>query len=73
MTWILLLPDQGRHYDGGSRAQEVPEEEILEAILFGHEEIKKLVAFQEEIKAEIGKPMMEVEARRAGSGDYGRR
>src|SRR5690554_4964319 len=42
-------------------AQEVPEEEILEAILFGHEEIKKLVAFQEEIKAEIGKPMMEVE------------
>ena len=43
-------------------ANEVTEEDILEAILFGHEEIKKLVAFQEEIKAEIGKPQMEVEA-----------
>ena len=42
-------------------ANEVKEEDILEAILFGHEEIKKLVAFQEEIKAEIGKPPMEVE------------
>jgi polyribonucleotide nucleotidyltransferase len=42
-------------------AKEVPEEEILEAILFGHEEVKKLVAFQEEIKAEIGKPPIEVE------------
>ncbi|HEY8392588.1 MAG TPA: polyribonucleotide nucleotidyltransferase [Capillibacterium sp.] len=42
-------------------AKEVPEEEILEAILFGHEEIKKLVAFQETIKAEIGKPPIPVE------------
>ncbi|NLY90759.1 MAG: polyribonucleotide nucleotidyltransferase [Firmicutes bacterium] len=42
-------------------AKEVPEEVILEAILFGHEEIKKLVAFQEEIKAEIGKPPIQVE------------
>ncbi|HHW11739.1 MAG TPA: polyribonucleotide nucleotidyltransferase [Firmicutes bacterium] len=41
-------------------ANEVPEEDILEAILFGHEEVKKLVAFQEQIKAEIGKPPMEV-------------
>ena len=43
-------------------ADEVTEEDILEAILFGHEEIKKIVAFQEEIKAEIGKPPIEVEA-----------
>ncbi|HBL36072.1 MAG TPA: polyribonucleotide nucleotidyltransferase [Firmicutes bacterium] len=42
-------------------AKEVPETEILEAILFGHEEIKKLVAFQEEIKAEIGKTPIQVE------------
>ncbi|NLM37023.1 MAG: polyribonucleotide nucleotidyltransferase [Firmicutes bacterium] len=41
-------------------AKEVPEEDILEAILFGHEEVKKLVAFQEQLKAEIGKPPMEV-------------
>lgn len=42
-------------------ANEVPEEEMLEAILFGHEEIKKLVAIQEEIQQEIGKPKIEVE------------
>ncbi|HHU51618.1 MAG TPA: polyribonucleotide nucleotidyltransferase [Firmicutes bacterium] len=42
-------------------ANEVPEEELLEAILFGHEEIKKLVAIQEEIQQEIGKPKIEVE------------
>jgi len=36
-------------------AKEVPEEEMLEAILFGHEEIKKLVAIQEEIQAQVGK------------------
>ncbi len=42
-------------------ANEVMEDEILEAILFGHEEIKKLIAFQEEIKKEIGKPSIEVE------------
>lgn len=37
-------------------AQEVPEDVILEAIMFGHDEIKKLVAFIEEIVAEVGKP-----------------
>ncbi|WP_130863629.1 polyribonucleotide nucleotidyltransferase [Bacilliculturomica massiliensis] len=42
-------------------AQEVPEDVILEAIMFGHEEIKKLVAFIEEIVAEVGKPKREVE------------
>ncbi|ENH96541.1 polynucleotide phosphorylase/polyadenylase [Gracilibacillus halophilus YIM-C55.5] len=30
-------------------AQEVPEDVMLEAIMFGHEEIKRIVAFQEEI------------------------
>ncbi|OOE11885.1 polyribonucleotide nucleotidyltransferase [Fictibacillus arsenicus] len=41
-------------------AEEVSEEAMLEAIMFGHEEIKKLIAFQEEIVAEIGKEKMEV-------------
>ena len=41
-------------------ADEVTEEEMLNAILFGHEEIKKIVAFQEEIIAKIGKPKMEI-------------
>ncbi|MEK3800316.1 polyribonucleotide nucleotidyltransferase [Peribacillus sp. FSL H8-0477] len=41
-------------------AKEVPEETMLEAIMFGHDEIKKLIEFQEMIAAEIGKPKMEV-------------
>lgn len=41
-------------------AKEVSEETILEAIMFGHEEIKKLIAFQEEIAAEVGKEKMAV-------------
>ena len=36
-------------------ANEITEEEMLGAILFGHEEIKKIVAFVEEIKADCGK------------------
>ena len=36
-------------------AAQVSEDEMLEAILFGHEAIKKLCAFQEEIIKEIGK------------------
>ena len=42
-------------------ANELPEDIILEAILFGHEEIKKLVAFQNEIAEKIGKPKTEFE------------
>ena len=41
-------------------AKEVPEETMLEAIMFGHDEIKKLIAFQEKIVAEIGKEKMNV-------------
>ena len=37
-------------------ANELTEEEMLKAILFGHEEIKKIVAFIEEIQKEVGKP-----------------
>ncbi len=36
-------------------ASEVTEEEMLKAILFGHEEIKRIVAFIENIAAECGK------------------
>ncbi|MCI8610141.1 MAG: polyribonucleotide nucleotidyltransferase [Firmicutes bacterium] len=42
-------------------AKEVPEMEMLEGILFAHEEIKKIVAFIEEVVAEVGKPKKEVE------------
>lgn len=42
-------------------ANEVPEETMIEAIEFAHEEIKKLVAFQEEIAAEAGKEKAEYE------------
>ena len=42
-------------------ADEVPEETMLEAIMFGHEEIKRLVAFQEEIVAKVGKEKSEIQ------------
>ena len=42
-------------------AAEVPEEEMLEALMFGHEAIKKLCTWQEEIIKEIGKPKREIE------------
>ncbi|MEG0924075.1 MAG: polyribonucleotide nucleotidyltransferase [Anaerovoracaceae bacterium] len=41
-------------------AKEVPEETMLDAIMFAHDEIKKLVTFIEEVVAEVGKPKMEV-------------
>ena len=40
-------------------AKEVSEEVMLKAILFAHEESKKIVAFIEGIQAEIGKPKRE--------------
>ncbi|MBQ2747244.1 MAG: polyribonucleotide nucleotidyltransferase, partial [Firmicutes bacterium] len=42
-------------------ANEVPEDVMLDAIMFAHEEIKKIVAFIEEVVAEVGKPKMEIE------------
>ncbi|WP_335870763.1 polyribonucleotide nucleotidyltransferase [Bacillus sp. 2205SS5-2] len=41
-------------------ANEVPEETMLEAIMFGHEEIKKLIAFQEQIRDEVGKAKIDI-------------
>ena len=41
-------------------AKEVSEEVMLDAIWFAHDVIKEIVAFQEKIQAEIGKPKMEV-------------
>lgn len=40
--------------EGG--AQEAPEEDVLDAIMFGHETIKELVAFQKKIIEKVGKP-----------------
>lgn len=41
-------------------ADEVPEEVMLEAIMFGHEEIKRLIEFQEEIVKAVGKEKTEI-------------
>ncbi len=41
-------------------ADEVPEDVMLDAIFFGHDEIKKLVEFIDEIVAEVGKPKKEL-------------
>lgn len=42
-------------------AKEVSEEDMLSALMFGHEQIKKLCAFQEEIVAACGKEKREIE------------
>lgn len=42
-------------------AQEVSEQEMLDAIMFAHEEIKKIVAFIETIREDVGKPKAEIE------------
>jgi polyribonucleotide nucleotidyltransferase len=42
-------------------AKEVDEDIILDALMFAHEKIKELVAFQEEIIASVGKERIEVE------------
>ncbi len=43
-------------------ANEVPDDVMLKAILTGHEEIKKIVAFINDIKAQIGKKKFEFES-----------
>ena len=42
-------------------ASVITEQEMLGAIMFGHEEIKKIVAFIESIQKEIGKPKANIE------------
>ncbi|MGI6731359.1 MAG: polyribonucleotide nucleotidyltransferase [Anaerovoracaceae bacterium] len=37
-------------------ANEIPEEVILEGIMYAHEEIKKIIEFIEEVVSEVGKP-----------------
>ncbi|MGT2750504.1 polyribonucleotide nucleotidyltransferase [Streptococcus orisasini] len=44
-----------------SGAKELPEEVMLEALLKGHEAVRELIAFQEEIVAVVGKEKAEVE------------
>ncbi len=43
-------------------ADEVPDDQMLDAILLGHAEIKKMVAFINDIKAQIGKPKFTFES-----------
>lgn len=40
-------------------AKEVSEKQMLDGIMFGHEEIKKIVRFIKDVKAKIGKPVSE--------------
>ncbi len=40
-------------------AKEVTEKQMLDGIMFGHEEIKKIVKFIKDVKAKIGKPLNE--------------
>ena len=47
-------------------AKEVTEAEMLDAIMFAHEEIKKIVAFIEKIRDEIGKPKAEIDYYKIG-------
>ena len=47
-------------------ANELPEDQMLEAILFGHEEIKNICRFIKEIVAEVGKEKMDYVAFKAG-------
>jgi len=42
-------------------AKEVTEDEMLDAIMLAHSEIKKIVAFIEGIVAEVGKPKVEID------------
>ena len=44
-----------------SSAKEVNEDDMLEALMFGHEAIKELIAFEEDIIKEIGQEKMEYE------------
>ena len=44
-----------------SSAKQVNEDDMLEALMFGHEAIKELIEFEEKIMAEIGEEKMEYE------------
>jgi polyribonucleotide nucleotidyltransferase len=52
-------------------AHEVPEDIMLKAIKAAHEEIKKIVAFFERVRAEIGKPKIGFESQEVDSGLFG--
>lgn len=46
-------------------SNELSEDEMLGAIMFGHEEIKRIVAWIEEIQKEVGKTKLDIELRHA--------
>ncbi|WP_438448270.1 polyribonucleotide nucleotidyltransferase [Gorillibacterium sp. sgz5001074] len=50
-----------------AEARELPEDVILEAIMFGHESIKKICEGIEQFVQEVGKPKMEVKLHAADS------
>jgi len=80
-----LIPDLSRSdlniFVAGSRdailmvegeAGEVPEEEVLDAILFAHESLKPILEMQERMREEIGKPKRVFEKKELSSEELGR-
>jgi polyribonucleotide nucleotidyltransferase len=53
-------------------ADEVPEEEVLDAILFAHESLKPILEMQERMREELGKPKQTFEKKELGGEDLGR-
>ena len=53
-------------------ANEVPEAEILDALDIAHEEIKKLCAAQDELRAKAGKPKVQIEVPKVDPDLYAR-
>jgi len=53
--YVTLSADKEKIIMIEAGANEIPEDEMLEAIKIGHEQIKRLIAFIEEIVREVGK------------------
>jgi polyribonucleotide nucleotidyltransferase len=80
-----LIPDLSRSdlniFVAGSRdailmvegeAGEVPEEEVLDAILFAHDSLRPILEMQERMREEIGKPKRVFEKKELSSEELGR-
>ena len=56
---IIFLKDKEAIMMVEAGCKEVPEDIVLDAIMFAHDEIKEIISFIEEVVAEVGKPKME--------------
>ncbi len=60
--YITLSADKDKIVMIEAGANQVPDEVVLDAIRFGHDEIKKIIAFIESVAAEVGKPKFQYES-----------